>query len=117
MEVHIRGRDLRYGRPKSVVLSPAEIAEALDPAIAEIAEFIERAIEALPPETAAAVCQQGIHLAGGGALLDGLDRELQRRLGVPFVLSSEPMRCVVKGTTMVLERIEESAHLLLARTH
>ncbi|MEL6621724.1 MAG: rod shape-determining protein, partial [Pseudomonadota bacterium] len=59
-EIHIRGRDLRQGRPKSIVLAPTHIAEALEDPIEEIAEFVQRALEDLPPEVATDICDKGI---------------------------------------------------------
>jgi len=112
-EIHIRGRDLRQGRPKSIVLGPADVAEALADAIEEMAEFIQRAIEDLPPEVSTDVCERGIYLTGGGALLDKLDAELERRVGVKFIVPENPMHCVVKGTAAVLEQLAEREHLLI----
>ena len=61
----------------------------------------------LPPEVASDVAERGICLTGGGALLRSLDTELQRRTGTRFFLADEPMQCVIKGTGMVLEQLEE----------
>jgi rod shape-determining protein MreB len=113
VEVRIRGREVSTGRPKGVTLSSADIGEALDPVVTELAEFVERALEDLPFEVVAEIRRQGICLTGGGALLDGLDRELSRRLGIHFELSSEPLRCVIKGTALILESLRERSHLLL----
>jgi rod shape-determining protein MreB len=113
VEVRIRGREVSTGRPKGVTLSSTDIAEALDPVVTELAEFVERALEDLPLEVVAEIRRQRICLTGGGALLDGLDRELSRRLGIPFELSSEPLRCVIKGTALILESLRERSHLLL----
>jgi len=112
-EINIRGRDLRSGRPKSVTLGPHDIAEALEPSIDQIAEFIQRALEELPAEISADVCERGIHLTGGGALLERLDDELERRIGVAFHIPEDPMQCVVKGTAAVLEEFGEREHLLI----
>lgn len=112
-EIHIRGRDLRQGRPKSIVLSPAHIAEALEDPIEEIAEFVQRSLEDLPPEVATDICDKGIHLTGGGALLDKLDAELERRVGVKFLLPDRPTQCVVEGTAEVLRNLKERDHLLI----
>jgi len=112
-EIHIRGRDLRQGRPKSVVLGPQDIAEALEDPIEEIAEFIQRALEDLPPEVSTDICERGIHLTGGGALLDRLDAELERRVGVKFSVPDQPTQCVVKGTAAVLEQMSKREHLLI----
>lgn len=113
VEVHIRGREVASGRARSVTLRPADIAEALEGTVAELAEFIERALEDLSPEVAEDVRERGVCLTGGGALLDSLDRELARRAGVAFVPASEPMRCVIKGAAMVLEALPSRSHLLL----
>jgi rod shape-determining protein MreB and related proteins len=112
-EIHIRGRDLRQGRPKSIVLGPQDIAEALEDPIEEIAEFAQRALEDLPPEVSTDICERGIYLTGGGALLDKLDIELERRVGVKFIVPDNPMQCVVKGTAMVMEDLPAREHLLI----
>ena len=112
-EIHIRGRDLRQGRPKSAVLGPHDIAEALEDPIEELAEFIQRALEELPPEVSADICERGIHLTGGGALLDRLDQELTRRVGVPFTVPETPMHCVIKGSALILETLKQREHLLI----
>ena len=112
-EIHIRGRDLRQGRPKSIVLGPQDIAEALEDPIEEIAEFTQRALEDLPPEVSTDICERGIYLSGGGALLDQLDKELERRVGVKFIVPAEPMQCVVRGTAAVLADLSKREHLLI----
>jgi rod shape-determining protein MreB and related proteins len=112
-EIHIRGRDLRQGRPKSIVLGPQDIAEALEDPIEDIAEFTQRALEDLPPEVSTDICERGIYLTGGGALLDKLDIELERRVGVKFIVPDNPMQCVVKGTAIVMENLPAREHLLI----
>ncbi|HZT46866.1 MAG TPA: rod shape-determining protein [Hyphomicrobiaceae bacterium] len=113
VEIHIKGRDLRDGRIKAVVLGPADMAEALSGAVSEMAEFIQRALEDLPLRTAEDVVRRGIVLTGGGALLDRLDRALARLVGVEFIVPESPMHCVIKGTAAVLEQIAERQHLLI----
>ncbi len=112
-EIRIRGRELRHGKPVSIVLAPGDIAEALEGPISDIAEFIQRTIEELAPEVRADVRSRGISLSGGGALLDRLDSELQRRVGVKFTIPEHPMQCVVAGTARVLETLSERRHLLI----
>jgi len=112
IEIHIRGRDLRQGNLKSVVLGPRELADALAGPVEEMAEFIERALEDLPPTIATEVSAHEIVLTGGGALLERLDVALGQRLGVRFVVPSSPMHCVIKGTAAVLEGLPERAYLL-----
>jgi rod shape-determining protein MreB and related proteins len=112
-EIHIRGRDLRQGRPKSAILGPHDIADALSAPIDELSEFIQRSLEELPPEVSTDICERGIHLTGGGALLDRLDQELTRRIGVPFIVPQNPMHCVIEGTRIVLDQFAKREHLLI----
>jgi rod shape-determining protein MreB and related proteins len=112
-EIHIRGRDLRQGRPKSAILGPHDIADALAAPIDELSEFIQRALEELPPEVSTDICERGIHLTGGGALLDRLDQELTRRIGVQFIVPANPMHCVIEGTRLVFEQFAKREHLLI----
>ncbi len=112
-EIHIRGRDLRQGRAKSVVLGPKDIAEALDDPVEQIADFVQRALEDLPPEVSTDICDRGIHLTGGGALLHNLDRELERRVGVKFHVPEAATQCVVKGSALILQELHEREHLLI----
>lgn len=112
-EIHIRGRDIQRRRPKSVVLSPADVAGALVGPIEEISEFVQRALEDLPPEIASDICERGIHLTGGGALLEKLDVELERQIGVKFHRPENPTHCVVEGTAVVLQKLRIHEHLLI----
>jgi rod shape-determining protein MreB len=112
-EVHIRGRDLRKGLAKSVVLTPKDIAEALAEPIDTIADFVQRALEELPPDVLSDITRRAIHLTGGGAMLDKIDAALTRRVGVKFQVQRNPMHCVVKGSAAVLAGIGAHAHLLM----
>ena len=112
-EIHIRGRDLRQGRSKTVVLRPGDIAEALAGPIDDLTEFIQRAVEELPPDVASDIAEHGIYLTGGGALLDRLDQELSRRIGIDIIVPDNPMHCVIKGTAEVLATLEKREHLLI----
>ncbi len=112
-EIRIRGRDRRTGSPKSVVLAPADIAAALETSIADIADFIRRAIDDLPGDIREDVEVRGISLSGGGAMLHGLDREMERRVGLAFRVPASPMHCVIEGTARILETLGQRRHLLL----
>ena len=113
VEIHIKGRDLREGRLKTAVLTQVDMADALAHPVGEIAEFIERAIEDLPPHVAAEVTAQDIALTGGGALLERLDAALARRVGAKFRVPETPMHCVIRGSAAVLEAFELRQHLLI----
>jgi rod shape-determining protein MreB len=112
-EVHLRGRDVRRGTPKTAVLEPRDVAEALREPVDAMADFVQRALEELPPDLLSDITRRGIHLTGGGAMLQNLDLALARRVGVKFHLQSNPMQCVVKGSAAVLASLEEHAHLLM----
>jgi rod shape-determining protein MreB len=112
-EIHIRGRELKHGRLKSIVLGPADVAEALQPVVAEMGEFILRALDDLPGGVAREVAAEGVHLTGGGAMLRDLDCELERRVGVRFLMPEQPMQCVVRGSAKVLEELDLRRHLLI----
>jgi rod shape-determining protein MreB len=96
VEIHIKGRDIREGRFKNVVLGPRDMAEALSGPVGEMAEFIQRALEDLAPETAETVTRRGIVLTGGGALLDRLAVALRERVGVRLWCGG-PMHCVIRA--------------------
>ena len=112
-EIHIRGRDLRQGRPKSIVLTPPDIAEALVDPIEELAEFVQRSLEDLPPEVSTDICERGVHLTGGGAMLAKLDRELERLVGVTFCVPDHPKQSVIRGSARVINQLKEREHLLI----
>jgi rod shape-determining protein MreB len=113
VEIHIKGRDLREGRMKTAVLTPVDMAEALALPVAQMAEFIRRAIEDLPPGIAADVTSVDIALTGGGALLDRLDVALRASVGAVFRVPQTPMHCVIKGCASVLQSLAEREHLLI----
>ncbi|HWK32192.1 MAG TPA: rod shape-determining protein [Hyphomicrobium sp.] len=112
-EVHIRGRDLKQGNAKSVVLRTKDIAAALGEPIEAIADFTQRALEDLPPDILSDIARRGIHLTGGGALVDKLDVALTRLVGVKFRVQQNPMHCVVKGSAAVLAELNAHEHLLM----
>ncbi len=113
VDVQIRGRDLKRGSPTEIVLRPTDIAHALSDTIDTIAEVIARTLEQLPPELSADIVDRGICLTGGGAMLDKLDIELQRRTGVHFFMAPKPLQSVVLGCGLVLEHRSEFSDFLI----
>lgn len=99
----VRGRDLETGLPKSVKVNAAEIREALAPVIQQIVTRIEDTLEETPPELVADIMERGVLLAGGGALLPGLDQLISEAIRVPVLVAEDPMTAVVRGTGRVLE--------------
>lgn len=99
----IRGRDLEAGLPKSVKLSGSEIREALSPIIQEIITNIVDTLEETPPELVADIMEQGIYLAGGGALFSGIDKMIAEATKMPTFVAEDPLTCVVRGCGACLE--------------
>lgn len=99
----VRGRDLESGLPKSLRLTESEIREALTPIVTEIVEAVAETLEETPPELIADIVEKGIILAGGGALLSGIDRLIVERTHMPVLLADDPLTAVVRGTAKVLE--------------
>ncbi|MBI3542662.1 MAG: rod shape-determining protein [Deltaproteobacteria bacterium] len=99
----VKGRDLVSGTPKTIELNSEEVREALSEPIAIIIEAIKTALERTPPELAADIVDNGIILAGGGALLANLDVLVREKTGLPVALAEDPLTCVVRGAGMVLQ--------------
>ena len=113
-EMDIRGRDLVTGLPKTVTITSDKMLKAIHDPIHEIIDTIRQTLEATPPELAADVMETGITLTGGGALLSGLDRLIAEETGMPVNIADEPLNCVVKGTGIVLEKIDKLKGVLIS---
>ena len=99
----IRGRDIETGLPKSLRISEPEVREALSPVIHEIIEGISETIEETPPELIGAIMEQGIVLAGGGALLRGMDKLIATEVKMPVWITDDPQTAVVRGCGKLLD--------------
>jgi rod shape-determining protein MreB len=104
--VTLRGRDLLTGLPKVVEVSSVELREAIAGPVSTIVDLAKTSLEETLPELVADVMEHGITLAGGGALLLGLDRRLQAELRMPVHVADEPLTCVARGTGKVVESLE-----------
>ncbi len=104
--IAVKGRDLIRGVPQTIEVNSEEIREALQEPVSEIVEAVKYTLEKTPPELAADIIDQGIILAGGGALLAGLDTLLREETGLPVIQAADPLYCVVRGSGLVLENIE-----------
>ena len=94
-----------------------QIREALDPSLSLIVDTIKDTIEETPPELVADIMDQGIVLAGGGALLSGLDRRIAESTQMPVHVANDPLTCVVRGTGVVLEELDLMEEVLVADTY
>ena len=102
-----RGRDMVSGLPRKTIVTSEEIREALQEPVNQIVEAVTRTLERADPELAADLVDNGISLAGGGALLRGMDTVLQNATGMEVRIAPEPLKCVAEGTAIFLENIEE----------
>ncbi|MGM9978386.1 MAG: rod shape-determining protein [Clostridium sp.] len=99
----IKGRDLITGLPKTVTISEDQVREALREPVSSIVEAIKTTLEKTPPELAADIMDKGIMLAGGGALLQGLDILIEKETNMPVHIAETPLDCVVLGAGKALE--------------
>ncbi len=106
--MEVRGRDLLTGLPRSATIASDEIREAIQEPLNAIVEAVKVTLETCPPELAADIMERGIVLAGGGALLDGLDLLIARETSMPVHIADDPLSCVVIGTGRVLEEIQSN---------
>src|SRR6478609_3099846 len=104
--IEVRGRDMSSGLPSAVAISAGELREALTPPLDQIVLAIKRTLEATPPELAGDITSSGIHLAGGGSLLEGLPELVTAETGVDAVRVAEPLTCVAEGAGRSLEDFE-----------
>ena len=109
----IRGRDLSTGLPKTITVTSMEAMEAISEPVSSIIDTIKTTLETTPPELAADIMEDGITLSGGGALLSGLDKLIEKETDMKVNIANEPLNCVAKGTGIVLEHIDTLKSVLL----
>ncbi len=103
--MEVKGRDLVAGLPKTITISSQEIREALNEPVTTIVNTVRITLERCPPELSADLVDRGIVLAGGGALLRGLDKRLQEETGLPVHVAEDPLCAVVEGTGRALQEM------------
>lgn len=106
LTMEVKGRDSVAGLPKTIHISSQEIREALTDTMGAILELVRNALERCPPELSADLVDRGFVLAGGGALIRGLDRMLSDGTGLPVFAADDPLSAVALGTGKVLEEME-----------
>ena len=115
--VALRGRDLLTGLPRSVEVGADQIREAIEPSVQQIVDTVKDTIEETPPELVADIMDQGIVLAGGGALLAGLDRRVAEATQMPVHIADDPLTCVARGTGVVLQELDRMSRVLVSETY
>ncbi len=106
IKAEVRGRDLMTGLPKTVILSPEEVREAIEEQVGAIVDSVVKCLGMAPPELAQDLITQGIHLVGGGGMLRGLERRLEEETRIPVHLVDAPLECVVLGAGKCLEAFD-----------
>ncbi len=113
LEAEVRGRDLVTGLPRQVIVTSADLREAMSGSIHNLVESIKEVLEKTPPEILSDVMHRGIILVGGGALIAGFDQLLQNVLKIPVFVADDPLTAVARGTGIVLEELAFYKDILL----
>jgi rod shape-determining protein MreB len=106
LTMEIKGRDLREGIPKTIVVDDQEIREAIEEVVASIVNAVRIALERTPPELSADIIDRGIILTGGGALLKNLDKRIREETQLPVFITDDPLTTVVLGAGKMLDDLE-----------
>jgi len=114
LKAEIRGRDLVTGLPKTIEITTVHIREALAEQVAAICDAVKMTLDQTPPELAADIMERGVCLAGGGALLQGLDARLRDETGMPVFVSDRPLEAVALGSGQSLEEFESLRGVLFS---
>jgi rod shape-determining protein MreB and related proteins len=115
--MEVRGLHLLSGLPRTVMIKGPEIRESMSEPLSVIVEAVKRTLEQMPPELAADIVDRGIMLAGGGALLKGLDTLISHETGIVVHVAADPLSCVVLGTGRVLENFKQLERVFSGQSH
>jgi len=113
LESSVRGRDLVSGLPREVVITESDVREAIAQSVDTIVEAAREVLETTPPEVVADIMRSGIYLAGGGALIRGIDKLLAQELQIPVKIAPDPLTAVARGTGIILENLDLYKDVLL----
>ncbi|RXQ88796.1 rod shape-determining protein MreB [Ancylomarina subtilis] len=111
-DFRVQGPNQMTALPIEIPVSYQEIAHCLEKSISKIEIAILSALEQTPPELYADIVNRGIYLAGGGALLRGLDKRLMNKLNIPFHIAEDPLRAVARGTGVALKNVNNYSFLM-----
>lgn len=111
--MEVRGRDLVTGLPKTLTLTSSEIRDALSDPVSTVVDAVRMTLEKTPPELASDIMDRGIVMAGGGALLRGLDKHLAQETDMSVYVVDDPISCVAYGTGKILEEIDTLKKVLI----
>lgn len=112
-KMEIKGRDLVTGLPRTVIITSAQVEEAIRDSIYEIVDVVKLTLEKTPPELVSDIAVKGIILSGGGALIKNFDKLLSGATEMPVYVAENPLECVVRGTGKTLEDLEKLKEVLI----
>ena len=104
--MEIKGRDLVSGIPRYLTVNSDEIREAISEPVLQIIDAIKNTLENTPPELAGDIVDKGIMLAGGGALIKGLDQLIHQQTSLPVTVADDPLSCVALGAGKALDQLD-----------
>ncbi len=105
-EMKVKGRDLVSGLPREIVVNDSQIREAIASPLRIIIEAIHDTIESTPPELVSDIYERGLVISGGGALIRGFDKLIQKKVNIPVYITDDPSTSVVRGAGLILEDFE-----------
>ncbi len=108
----VRGPNIITALPLEIPVSYREIYQALDKSLMKLDAAILKVLEKIPPELYSDIVRNGVYLAGGGALLRGLDKRLQQKTRIPFHVAEDPLRAIARGTGIALKNIDKFSFLM-----
>ena len=103
--IEVKGRDLMVGLPKIITIKTNEVTEAITDELGEVIQAVKKVLQETPPELAADIIDRGLVLSGGGVLLRNMDQLISRSVGVPCYVADDPLLCVARGTSAILENL------------
>jgi rod shape-determining protein MreB len=113
LTAEVRGRDLVTGLPREILMNDSQVRDALAHSLKIIVNNVKAVIEGIPPELIADIMHRGMVLAGGGALLRGLDKLMHDATDMPIAIAEDPLTCVARGAGVVVEDLENLKDVLL----
>jgi rod shape-determining protein MreB len=111
-DLAITGPSVLTSLPQTITLNYSEIAYALEASLLKLDEALMKVLTDMPAELYSDVVQNGIYLAGGGALIKGLSKRLSDKTGIPFHIADDPLRAIARGTNIALKNINRFSFLL-----
>ncbi len=112
MDLPIRGRDMATGLPREIIVRDTHVRAAISKSLKAIVDAVKEIVETTPPELVGDVLKRGIFICGGGSLLKGIDKLIEKEITVNTTIVDDPLTCVARGAGMIAENIEKYSYLI-----